>query len=180
MTYDGTALCLYLDGVQVGGVTGLSGPVDTAPTVAVAIGGQPPGAGGRCFDGLIDDVRILQRALTADEIMAILDPIAAVPEDTPETPGRSGSVVLYQNHPNPFNPMTTILFELSRPMHVKLNVYTVAGELVSTLVDEEMAAGRKEVVWNARDGGRPMASGIYFYRLVAGGETQTKKMVLLR
>jgi hypothetical protein len=182
MTYDGTELRLYLNGAQVGGVTGLSGPVDTAPTVAVAIGGQPPGAGGRCFDGLIDDVRIVQRALTAEEIMAIVDPITSVPDDIPETPGRRElHAVLYQNKPNPFNPVTTIPFELLRPMHVKLSVYTVTGKLVSTIVDEEMAAGRKEVVWDARDGrGRPTASGIYFYRLVAGGEVQTKKMVLLR
>ncbi|MFH1754502.1 MAG: FG-GAP-like repeat-containing protein [Candidatus Latescibacterota bacterium] len=182
MTYDGTALRLYLDGIQVGGVTGLSGPVDSAPTVAVAIGGQPPGAGEHSFDGLIDDVRIVQRALTADEIMAIIDPITAVPEDIPETPGRRGlHVLLDRNKPNPFTPTTTILFELPRLMHVKLSVYTVTGELVSTIVNKDMAAGRKEVVWNARDGrGRLIASGIYFYRLVADGEVQTKKMVLLR
>jgi hypothetical protein len=182
MTYDGRELRLYLDGVQVGGVTGLSGPVDAAPTVAVAIGGQPPGAGEHCFDGLIDDVRIMQRALTADEIMAIIDPITSVPEEILETPGRRGlNAVLYQNKPNPFNPATTLVFELPRHMQVKLSIFTVTGRLVSTLVDREMAAGRKQVVWNARDGhGRPVASGVYFYRLVAGGEAQTRKMVLLR
>ncbi|MCP5120705.1 MAG: hypothetical protein GY953_58675, partial [bacterium] len=67
LTYDGVALRLYLDGIEVGS-TPLSGAVDVDPSKAVAVGAQPPGAGNRFFDGLIDDVRILQRALTANEV----------------------------------------------------------------------------------------------------------------
>jgi VCBS repeat-containing protein len=70
-TYDGTTLRLYLDGVEVGSMP-LSGAVDTDPTVPVAVGNQPPGAGDRFFDGLLDDVRILQRALSESEIAAII------------------------------------------------------------------------------------------------------------
>lgn len=71
LTHDGTTLRLYLDGVEVGS-TALSGVVDQNPSVAVAVGSQPAGAGGQHFDGLIDDVRILQRALTAAEIATVL------------------------------------------------------------------------------------------------------------
>ncbi|UCD19071.1 MAG: T9SS type A sorting domain-containing protein [candidate division WOR-3 bacterium] len=88
---------------------------------------------------------------------------------------------LYQNVPNPFNPTTTIRFDLPQAADVKLSVYTVSGEHVATLVDKHLDAGRKEVRWSARnDRGKVVASGIYFYQIKAGDLVQTKKMVLLR
>lgn len=91
------------------------------------------------------------------------------------------SVMLYQNVPNPFNPTTNIRFDLPSSEHVKLNVYNIKGELIATLLDQKMNAGRNEVSWDAKDNnGMAVASGIYFYRLVAGDFVQTKKMVLLR
>ncbi len=92
-----------------------------------------------------------------------------------------GPCVLHQNYPNPFNPATIIRFDLPRSGHVKLSVYNVNGALVSTITDRHMKEGRKEVTWDARDSrGNPVASGIYFCRLVAGDFSQTRKMVLLR
>ena len=99
-------------------------------------------------------------------------------DETPKAPAAS---FLKQNHPNPFNPMTTISFGLSEPANVSLRIYDAAGRLVRTLIDEHRAANRYEITWDGRDGtGRMAASGIYFYRLDAGAFTQTKKMVLLR
>jgi uncharacterized repeat protein (TIGR02543 family) len=88
---------------------------------------------------------------------------------------------LFQNTPNPFNPTTVIRFDLPRSAHVKLFVYNVKGELVAMIIDRDMTEGRKEVTWTAmNENGNAVASGIYFYRLIAGDFVQTKKMVLIR
>jgi hypothetical protein len=88
---------------------------------------------------------------------------------------------LHQNVPNPFNPLTTIRFDLPRAARVRLLIYNVKGELVAILIDRKMTGGRKAVLWDGKNGrGRAVASGVYFYRLVAGDYAQTRKMVLLR
>ncbi|HXV13986.1 MAG TPA: T9SS type A sorting domain-containing protein, partial [Candidatus Krumholzibacteria bacterium] len=89
---------------------------------------------------------------------------------------------LEQNYPNPFNPATTIAFSLAEHGRVRVDVFTVSGQRVKTLVDEERGAGSyTDVRWDGTDaGGRPAASGVYFYRLVAGDFSQTRKMVLLK
>jgi hypothetical protein len=98
-----------------------------------------------------------------------------------DNPGLPKTFALYQNVPNPFNPSTIIRFDLPIVGHVRLCVYDVKGELISTLVDRQMIEGHKEVVWSGCDSrGNSVTSGIYFYRLVVGDNVQTRKMVLLR
>ncbi|MEJ2720337.1 MAG: beta-propeller fold lactonase family protein, partial [bacterium] len=88
---------------------------------------------------------------------------------------------LEQNHPNPFNPSTKIAFTIPADGHVTLNVYDVAGRLVRTLVDEKRRANRYTVMWDGRDNrGTPVASGVYFYRILAGKYRATKKMVVVK
>ncbi len=88
---------------------------------------------------------------------------------------------LGQNNPNPFNPSTTIWFELAEASQVTLTVYNVKGEEVRVLADELMGAGRKSAQWDGRtDAGKHVASGVYFYRLEAGKFSGTRKMVLAR
>ena len=91
-------------------------------------------------------------------------------------------VTLFRNYPNPFNPVTVISFTLPASTHVNLSIYDVGGRLVSTLADRMMPGGVHEIVWDGRGsrGGRQAVSGIYFYRLRAGDEVLTRKMVLLR
>jgi FlgD Ig-like domain len=88
---------------------------------------------------------------------------------------------LGQNQPNPFNPTTTIQFVLPSRGPVRLAVYSAAGQLVRTLVDDVRAPGQHDVVWDGRDDhGAVVGSGVYFYRLTAGKWAETKKMVLLK
>ena len=88
---------------------------------------------------------------------------------------------LNQNHPNPFNPSTTISFTLREGARANLSIYDLNGKLITTLVDEVMGEGFKEVTWDGRDArGNLVSSGVYFYRLDAGKKVLTKKMVLLK
>ena len=93
--------------------------------------------------------------------------------------------VLEPNYPNPFNPTTHITFEVKTRGHVTLRIYNVAGQVVRTLVNEELAAGRYENrpfnVWDGtNDAGQEVGSGVYFYKLTATNFTQTRKLVLLK
>lgn len=88
---------------------------------------------------------------------------------------------LHPNRPNPFNPATTISYDLPRGDHVRLVIYDVRGKEVRELVNTAKPAGRHEVTWDGRDAkGTHAASGVYFYRLLAGDFVRTKKMVLLK
>ena len=94
---------------------------------------------------------------------------------------------LSQNYPNPFNPGTKIRFSIPELSFVTLKVYDVLGNEITTLVNEEKAAGMYEVEFNTgshsgfvRSAGVGLTSGIYFYSLTAGAFTETKKMILLR
>ena len=88
---------------------------------------------------------------------------------------------LEQNHPNPFNPSTTIHFGLKRPSDVNLRIFDVAGRLIRVLADGQFGPGEYTRIWNGRsDSGSQVASGVYFYRMDAGEFVQTKKMVLLK
>ncbi len=90
-------------------------------------------------------------------------------------------VVLSQNTPNPFNPVTEIMFGLPGDAIVNLSVYDVHGRLVKTLVSGVYAAGYHHATWEGRDvNGAEASSGIYFYRLTAGEKTLAKKMMMLK
>ncbi|MCB1184589.1 endonuclease [bacterium] len=91
------------------------------------------------------------------------------------------ATVLFQNAPNPFNPSTTIRYELPAAGVVDLRIYDVAGRLVRALHHGVESAGPQEKTWLGRDErGQPVASGVYFYRLVAGDEVQTRRMLLAK
>ena len=93
-----------------------------------------------------------------------------------------GALAVGQNAPNPFNPTTTISFNVPLDAQsVALTVYSVGGRAVRTLVDGPLSAGRHSVVWDGRnDAGDGVASGVYFVRLTADGESAFGKMTLLK
>ncbi len=86
------------------------------------------------------------------------------------------SFSLSQNYPNPFNPSTVIQYDLPKESFVTLKVYDILGREVKTLVNEDKPAGRYKVNFDAAG----LSSGIYFYRIIAGGFIETKKFVLMR
>jgi len=88
--------------------------------------------------------------------------------------------VLQQNHPNPFNDQTDIIFELASPVHVKLMIYNLFGQAVAVLADQPMAAGRYVVNWHGLTfENQPAAGGVYLVRLQAGAFTCTRKLVVI-
>jgi hypothetical protein len=98
-----------------------------------------------------------------------------------ETPAAVQITRLHQNIPNPFNPATSIRFDLKERGFVSLRVYDASGRLIRVLASGERAAGRYVEAWDGRDeAGRNVASGVYFCRLEAGTFTSAKKMLLLR
>ncbi len=89
--------------------------------------------------------------------------------------------VLFPNYPNPFNPSTTIEYELPMSGFVRLTVYNLLGQKVRTLVNTRQTAGLHRIVWDGCDeSGLPVSSGVYFYQLRTDAKTQTQKMMLLR
>jgi len=83
---------------------------------------------------------------------------------------------LYNNYPNPFNPKTTIKYDIPKNSNVRIMIYDVLGKEVETIVNEKKTAGSYEIQWDASK----YASGTYFYRIEAGDFTETKKLVLLK
>jgi len=90
--------------------------------------------------------------------------------DTPE------QFKLHANYPNPFNPTTTIAFDIAEPATVSLVVFNLNGERVVTLVDEHLPAGQHEVIFDAVD----LANGVYYYQLTSGAFITTNKMLLVK
>jgi hypothetical protein len=86
------------------------------------------------------------------------------------------SFVLYQNYPNPFNPMTNISFELPHAGKVRLNIYNILGQRLTTVVDKALPAGKYSYFWKPEN----VASGVYIYQLETGSSRLVKKMILIK
>jgi hypothetical protein len=90
-------------------------------------------------------------------------------------------VKLYPNYPNPFNPFTIISFSIPEDTKVILKVYNIKGQVVKTLLKKYIESGEHKITWDGKDNNnKPVASGIYFYKISAGNETKVNKMLLLK
>ena len=88
---------------------------------------------------------------------------------------------LYQNYPNPFNPTTTLQYDLPIDGLVNITIYDMLGNVINQLVNEVQNSGYKSIQWNAKNNkGQPVSAGVYLYRIEAGDFRQTKKMILLK
>tara|TARA_B100000959_G_scaffold122167_4_gene128276 strand:- start:4292 stop:4657 length:366 start_codon:yes stop_codon:yes gene_type:complete len=121
---------------------------------------------------------MLQSSLTYVALAGLGEFSAAVDEPVllPE------EYALHQNHPNPFNPVTTIRYDLPQAGDVKLTIYDMLGREMKVLVSQQgMSPGSHTVVWDGTDRlGQPAAAGVYIYQLKSGDFINTKKLVLLK
>ncbi len=102
-------------------------------------------------------------------------------EDIINIPPTDSKALLMNAYPNPFNPSTTLSFELSSPEIVKIDIYNVKGQLVKSLVKGLYNTGKHSIIWDGRDNkGKSACSGVYFFRMQAGKHSQTKKMMLMK
>lgn len=110
-------------------------------------------------------------SIAIDTVTPVDDPAATVPRAT-----RLAGI-----YPNPFNPATTIAFDLATDSQVELAIFDVRGGLVQIVESRPYAAGRHQAIWNGTDrDGRGLPSGTYFCRFVAGKHTQTMKLLLTK
>lgn len=106
-----------------------------------------------------------------------LEPVSIVHSDEP----LPEKFRLYQNFPNPFNPITSISFTLPVESGVRLEIYNLRGEKVRSLVSGYLNSGHYTEIWNGRDeNGRPVPSGVYIYRLISDSRTLSRNMLLLK
>ena len=121
----------------------------------------------------------ISRAFTARALPTGIEPVPEIPVSLPEAPV---SYRLHPSQPNPFNPVTTIRYDLPKTSSVSLRVYDVAGKLVRVLVDRVFQKADWHVAsWDGRDDrGHRVASGVYIYELRADSFRDTRRMVLLK
>lgn len=126
-----------------------------------------------------------QYPLTASTLQAGLAiKFTTIPPDSyvaNEDPILPAMMSLGQNYPNPFNPTTTIEFDAPKAGNAKLTISNIRGQVVRTLLDAPITAGKQTLVWNGDDDrGQSVASGLYLYRLEMSGQTRTKRMLLIK
>ena len=174
-----TGVIFYKDGVASTGfnLTARQGSLDNSGPLTI---GRQSYADQKRFNGIIDEVEMFNRVLTTQEILSIYNAgsagkcklIAGI-EESKEIPSK---MELLQSYPNPFNPTTTIRYNIPKAGFVRIAVYDLLGKEIKVLVQENKEPGRYEVVFDASE----LTSGVYFYSLRAGEYIQNKKMILMK
>lgn len=179
-TANSDSLWFYVDGVRRNSTALLTSSFGSSQYHFNIGGGGIFDPTGNFFLGSLDDIRIYNRALSPTEVDTLYheggwnaSPLADIRYRIPVVPISS---ILNQSFPNPFNPSTTISFDLSSRSFVSLKIFDLLGREVTTIISQELPAGSYTRQWNAVN----TPSGTYFYRLDAGSYTQTKKLVLLK
>ena len=99
-------------------------------------------------------------------------------KDHSQSPGQFS---LSQNFPNPFNPVTSLSYDLPKDSYVSIIIYDMLGNVINNLVESNQSSGYKTVRWNATNNqGQPVSAGVYLYSIEAGEFRQIKKMILLK
>ena len=148
---------------------------DTWTLVSIPISEVPLDERGR-FMGILIGGYVKETFYLDDMKLVAQEPPEPTWVETSEVKAIPSGYVLAQNYPNPFNPATTISYDLPEGSDVTLTIYMLTGQKVATLVSEHQEAGYHRVAWD----GSGFATGIYFYRMEAGGFVEARRMVLLK
>jgi len=152
-----------------GNVVCTSGDDETRPVIIYSTSGQAIIAWNSFNINTSDDVYALSTSYSV-----------SVPDERPRVTPRP-EISLDQNFPNPFNPVTKIVFTMSEPGQMRLCVYDIAGRVVRVLKEGSVDAGGHEVTWDGKDdAGERVASGVYFYSLETEKASRARKMVIIR
>ena len=170
--YSGSDFEVYLNG-DLDAFTSWSGTI-LQTGINLTVGQVLPNNQGFNFNGVLDDIRIYNYALSVQQIQDLAGGTSAVDGDRNQS--LPTELVLEQNFPNPFNPTTNIKFGVQTSGDVSLKVLDVLGREVATLVNSHFPPGFYTVPWNAGNA----ASGVYFYRLQTERGTRVRRMLLLR
>ncbi|MDD2229504.1 MAG: choice-of-anchor J domain-containing protein, partial [Candidatus Cloacimonetes bacterium] len=154
----------------ISGATYIEAPVDwTEFTYSITTGNVPVYIGIQCvsndaFIFFVDDVSVIgSGSANGDENAPVV------------------ATELTGNYPNPFNPETTISFNMKETAPVSLEIYNVKGQLVKTMLNGVQETGNHSVVWNGKDNnGRAVSSGVYYYKMNTGKYSSTKKMIMMK
>jgi hypothetical protein len=167
------SLYLYLNGVKICDMEDIT-ERDISSSLPLIIGNNHNH--NNVFPGKIDDVRLYNYALNADQVKELFDSYDITTGIDDESGAKSLTYKLMQNYPNPFNPQTNIQFQIPKDGHVTISVYNTLGQRVETLFDENIRSGMHNVTFDAAK----FTSGIYFYKIKARDFTKVRKMMLLK
>ena len=156
-------------------------PAAIAPGVTFSVVTWPAGGGLRgivTLTGQVDKLLVGGQEFAVDNICVTGSGSTSAHDGVPL---RAPAVTLQPNHPNPFNPSTTLRFSLSRDSQVRLTVHDLMGRAVRTLVDDDRPAGEHSVLWDGRDErGEAVGSGVYFVRVETRDGVDSQKVALIK
>ena len=167
-TYDGAEMVLYVDGVRAAAAAH-AGPMPVVD-LPLLLGQMLPGDAGYNFPGVLDDVRVYNRALTEAEVVSLSAGGTTTPDGLPGVPFALGPP-----RPNPTSGAARLTLGVSEAGRVRVVVLDALGRAVATLVDGPLAAGAHEVAWDGRG-----AAGVYLVRATMGGHTTTRRVLVVR
>lgn len=177
LIYSGTELEIYVNG-KLDAFINWSGELAES-NVDLTIGQSVPGNINYNFNGILDDIRIYDYALSLDKIKKLFDFSTSIEDEN--NAAIPNSTRLFQNYPNPFNGQTQISYEVKSSSEINIAIYNLLGQRLINIVDEFKNSGRYSTAWDSKDSnGNQSASGIYFIRLKANNIIDTKKMILLQ
>ncbi len=177
VTYSGLDMEIYVNG-KLDAFANFSGLL-LQTNIDLMVGQVLPGNSNYNFNGLLDDIRIYDFALSREEIQKLFGVTTSVN-------GEKNSLIpannfLFQNYPNPFNLNTTINYQITKTGNVVLRIYNILGKLVKTLVNNVKSPGYYTVVWDGKnDNSQIVTSGVYFYKIRSGQFTASRKLILLK